>query len=174
LATGDIIGILNSDDVYADENVLADVIQQFQTSNAEALYADLVYVNRENINHVKRKWISGEYKTGMFKKGWMPPHPTFFVKRELYAKFGGFNTEFQTSADYELMLRFIHKHNVRLTYLPRVTIKMRQGGQSNITVKNRIKANREDRKAWKTNELKPGLFTLWAKPLRKVSQLWKR
>ncbi|MFI5203862.1 MAG: glycosyltransferase family 2 protein [Flavobacteriales bacterium] len=174
MSNGDIIGILNSDDVYADENALHDVIAQFEKKQPDALYADLVYVERNNLNAIKRTWISGEYKPDSFRKGWMPPHPTFFVKKQVYEKYGDFNTTLRSAADYELMLRFIHKHAISLAYLPRIITKMRQGGQSNLSLKNRLRANKEDRLAWKINGLKPGLLTLWRKPLRKISQLWKR
>jgi glycosyltransferase len=106
----------------------------------------------------------------MFKKGWMPPHPTFFVKRELYEKYGGFNLSLKSAAYYELMLRFIHKHKAKLAYLPEVSVKMRVGGRSNASLKNRLRANREDRMAWKINGLSPGLFTLIRKPLSKLKQ----
>lgn len=174
MATGDVVGILNSDDVYTDEKVLSDVISRFEKTPAHALYADLVYVERNNLNKIKRKWISGYYKPGAFKKGWMPPHPTFFVKNEVYKKYGIFNTALHSAADYELMLRFIHKHQISVIYLPRIIIKMRQGGKSNASLKNRVNANKEDRLAWKINGLKPGILTLWLKPVRKIPQLWKR
>lgn len=170
LATGDIIGILNSDDFYADENVLNDVVQLFENTHADAIYADLQYVDANDIRKVKRHWKSGKYNPGDFLFGWMPPHPTFFVRKEVYEKYGIFNESFRSAADYELMLRFIHKHQISIEYLPRVIVKMRSGGQSNITAKNRIKANLEDRKAWEINGLKPYFFTLFLKPLRKLKQ----
>lgn len=170
LATGDIIGILNSDDFYADENVLNDVALLFENTHADAIYADLQYVDANDTRKVKRYWKSEKYKPGDFLFGWMPPHPTFFVRKEVYEKYGIFNENFRSAADYELMLRFIHKHQISIEYLPRVIVKMRSGGQSNITAKNRIKANLEDRKAWEINGLKPYFFTLFLKPLRKLKQ----
>lgn len=171
-ATGDIIGILNADDMYQDENVLATVSQSI--GKADALYADLVYVEAKNTRKIVRHWKSGKYKPGAFVKGWMPPHPTFFVKREIYTKYGGFNTNLQTSADYEIMLRFIHRHGISLSYLPQVITRMRTGGQSNASLRSRLKANREDKLAWYLNGLKPAWFTLYAKPLRKLNQFMKR
>lgn len=170
MATGDIIGILNSDDFYADDNVLNDVVTTFEKSKADSIYADLQYVDANNTQKIKRYWKSGTYKPGDFLFGWMPPHPTFFVKREVYEKYGLFNESLRSAADYELMLRFIHKHQISVDYLPRVIVKMRSGGQSNVTAKNRIKANLEDRKAWEINNLKPYFFTLFLKPLRKLKQ----
>ncbi len=103
----------------------------------------------------------------------MPPHPTFFVKRELYEKWGNFNLQLKTSADYELMLRFIHKHNIKLEYIPSVLVKMRTGGVSNISFSNRLKANKEDKQAWTINNLRPFWFTLYLKPLKKITQFIK-
>lgn len=173
-AGGDIVGILNSDDIYADELVLMDVAKIFENQETEAVYADLVYVERSDTDKIKRKWISGKYTHGDFRKGWMPPHPTFFVKKSVYDKYGAFNLDFSSAADYELMLRFIHKHQIKIDYLPRVIIKMRVGGQSNVTLKNRLNANKEDQKAWQVNGLKPGKFTFIRKPLSKLGQFFKK
>jgi glycosyltransferase involved in cell wall biosynthesis len=171
-ATGDVIAFLHSDDIYIDNFVLQKYAELFKKSNCDAIYSDLYYVNRDNLDAVVRKWKSGNYEDGMFLNGWMPPHPTFFVKREIYKAYGKFNLDFKTAADYELMLRFIHKHKIRLQYLPEFTIKMRVGGKSNITVKSRIKANLDDRKAWEINRIKPRFYTLWLKPLRKLFQFF--
>lgn len=173
-ATGQIIGILNSDDIYADDSVLQDVAACFQDPAVQGVYANLEYVDREKTDKVIRYWKAGGYETGHFRKGWMPPHPTFFVRREVYEEFGSYNTELRSAADYEFMLRVIHKHGIIVKYLDRVTTKMRVGGQSNVTLSNRIKANKEDRLAWKMNGLKPGPLTLIRKPLSKFSQFIKR
>ena len=170
ISTGDIIGTLHSDDVFAYPNVLQDVENIFITTKADAVYADLDYVKYNNIEKIERKWRSGKYKKDAFLNGWMPPHPTLFVKKEIYNKLGVFNLEFKTTADYELMLRFIHKHKIKLAYLPKVTVKMRMGGLSNSTLRHRIFANKEDRKAWVVNGLKPRFYTLYLKPLRKIFQ----
>jgi glycosyltransferase involved in cell wall biosynthesis len=170
LATGDVIGILNSDDFYADANVITDIVSTFEKTNALGVYADLVYVNRDNVDKITRTWKSGVYEEGKFLFGWMPPHPTFFVKREVYQAYGHYTTELRSSSDYEFMLRVIHKEKISVGYLPRVITKMRVGGQSNVTLTNRKKANREDRRAWKMNGLKPYFFTIALKPLRKIPQ----
>lgn len=173
--TGDVIGILNSDDFYADENVLEDIMDVFlKNPELESIYADLVYVDRLMEERILRYWKSGAYKKGQFLKGWMPPHPTFFVRKNVYTRFGGYNLELKSSSDYEFMLRVLHKHEISTKYLPRVITKMRAGGQSNISLKNRIRANKEDRKAWKMNGLKPRPFTLLLKPLSKLKQWRKR
>lgn len=173
LASGEVVGILHSDDFYTDNTVIENVANTFIKTNCEGLYADLYYVDKSNTNKIIRKWNSGTYKENSFLFGWMPPHPTFFVKKEIYNKFGSFNLDFKTSADYELMLRFIFKNKIKLTYLPQYIVKMRMGGQSNVTTKNRITANLEDRKAWEVNHIKPYFFTLFLKPLRKITQFLK-
>lgn len=169
-AEGNIIGILHSDDIYAYSEVLQDIENVFTTTNVDAVYSDLDYVSFENTDRVKRKWRSGSYNENSFIFGWMPPHPTFFVKKEIYEKYGLYNIDFKTAADYELMLRFIYKHKIKLGYLPKVTVKMRMGGLSNSSIKHRLFANREDKKAWIINGLKPKFFTIYFKPLRKIFQ----
>lgn len=174
LATGDLVGIIHSDDFYTNPNVISEVAKTITENMADAVYADLYYVDKDDTSRIFRKWKSGVYKHGMFLNGWMPPHPTFFVKKEVYDKYGLFNLQLKSAADYELMLRFIHKHQIKVAYLPEFIIKMRVGGKSNVSLKNRIRANQEDRKAWKINGLKPRLYTLYVKPLRKIVQLFKK
>lgn len=173
-ATGEIVGILNSDDFYADNKVLSNVVTRFKESGAEAVYADLVYVERDNPSKVIRYWKSKPYKPGMFRKGWMPAHPTFFLKNECYRTHGAYSTELRSAADYELMLRMLEKHKISAVHLPRVLTKMRVGGQSNVSLKNRILANKEDRRAWKMNGLTPAWYTLTVKPLSKLSQFIRK
>ena len=173
-ASGDVIGILNSDDFYSNENIIEKVVKQFEVIDCDALYGDLLYVDANNTNNIKRRWVSGNYERKDFLKGWMPPHPTFFVKKEVYEKYGVFNLDLGSAADYELMLRFMFKHNIKTVYLPEVMIHMRTGGVSNKSLVNRLRANRGDRQAWRVNGLKPGLFTLTLKPLRKVGQFFKK
>lgn len=172
LASGDVIGILHSDDFYTGNSVLQKVADTFQKNNADAVYANLYYVDKDNTDKIKRKWHSGNYTEGAFLNGWMPPHPTFFVKKEIYNKYGTFNLQFTSAADYELMLRFIHKNKIKLAYLDEFIVKMRTGGKSNVTVKNRVNANLEDRKAWEVNGLKPRFYTLTLKPFRKIIQFF--
>ena len=174
LATGDIIANLNSDDFYIDNHVITDVVATFEKEKTDALYADLYYVDAIDTNKIIRYWKSKQYKEGLFLKGWMPPHPTFFVKKEVYQKYGLFDLQFKSAADYEIMLRFIHRYKVSISYLPRVIVKMRVGGVSNASLSNRIKANQEDRKAWEVNGLKPNALTLIFKPLSKLNQFFKK
>jgi glycosyltransferase len=170
LASGDIIGMLHADDFYANSTVIEQVVALFENSDTDSLYSDLDYVDPENTSKIIRHWVSGKYKAGKFLFGWMPPHPTFFVKRFIYDQLGLFNLELKSAADYELMLRYIHKNNIKTAYLPLVTVKMRAGGMSNKSLSNRIRANNEDRKAWELNGLKPYFFTLYLKPIRKIFQ----
>ncbi|MFN7686587.1 MAG: glycosyltransferase family 2 protein [Sphingobacteriales bacterium] len=169
-ATGDIVGILNSDDFYASENVLREVVDTFEQSGCDAVYGDLQYVDKDDVSKVVRYWRSGPYQQGAFKWGWMPPHPSFFVRHTLYDRCGLFNLDMKTAADYELMLRMIHKEGASLQYLPNVLVKMRTGGASNSSLASRLKANADDRKAWDVNGLKPYWFTMYLKPIRKITQ----
>jgi len=172
VTTGDIIGILNSDDFYPNENVIEKIVDLFNSENYDASYGDLIYIDSEDITKVKRLWISGSYNHKNFLRGWMPPHPTFFVRKSVYEKYGLFNISLWGAADYELMLRFLFKNKISVGYLPSVVVHMRTGGQSNTSIFNRIKANIEDRKAWKINDLKPKWYTLYLKPLNKISQFF--
>ena len=165
---GDVIAILNSDDVYAFKSVVSEMVNAL--GNNDAVYADLVYVGSNDLNSVKRVWKAGSYKKGLFYFGWMPPHPTFFVKKKCYDELGTYSLDLNTSSDYELMLRFIHKFNISISYLQKTIVKMRLGGASNASIKNRLLANREDKKAWKINGLKPKAYTFLLKPLRKLNQ----
>lgn len=169
-ATGDIVAILNSDDFYNSSYVLSAVAFQFRDQNIDAVYGDLQYVKQDNTNIVSRYWKAGKFSPSKFFYGWMPPHPAFFVRRKVYDQVGLFNTTLRTSADYELMLRILVKHKVKAAYLPAVLVKMREGGLSNSSLSHRIKANKEDRLAWKLNGLQPNFFTLYLKPIRKIFQ----
>lgn len=173
MATGDVIGILNSDDFYTHPQVLSRVVAQMEASGADLLYADLQYVDAVQTDRVIRHWKAGAYRHGQFLRGWMPPHPTLFVRRQVYEKFGLFNTKLRFSADYELMLRFLHRHRASVCYLPEVIVRMRTGGLSNASFRNRLRANREDRLAWQINGLEPRFYTRYMKPLSKLGQYFK-
>lgn len=174
LATGDIIGILNADDFYASPEILAKVSRSFTDSRINACYGDLLYVDSKDTNTVRRYWRSGQFTPNRFYWGWMPPHPTFFVRRSVYEKFGGFNLDLGSAADYEIMLRLLVRHRIQATYIPEVLVKMRTGGVSNASLQNRIKANKMDRQAWRVNSLRPYPWTLWLKPARKIGQYFVR
>lgn len=174
LATGDIIGILNADDFYAHDRVLEKVSGCMSEGAIDSCYGDLVYVDSADIRKIRRYWRSGAYSRNRFFYGWMPPHPTFFVRREVYERYGSFDLSLGTSSDYELMLRFLVKHSITAIYIPEVLVKMRMGGQSNASIKSRLAANNMDRKAWAINGLVPRPWTLWMKPLSKVGQYFTK
>ena len=135
---------------------------------------DLVYVDANDTDRVVRYWRSWDYKPKKFYWGWMPPHPTFFVRREVYERCGLFNPDLGTAADYELMLRFLVRYKITSAYLSEIIIKMRSGGASNASLINRLRANRMDRLAWEVNGLRPYPWTLWMKPLRKIPQYFRK
>ncbi len=170
MATGDVIGILNADDMYAGPGVIRQVRETFEAPSFDACYGDLLYVYRTGTNKMFRYWKSGNYRPQSFYLGWMPPHPAFFLRSCMYRRYGLFNPALGTAADYELMLRLLLKHRVRAAYIPHVLVRMRTGGASNASLLGRLRANRMDRKAWEVNGLRPYPFTLAAKPLRKIGQ----
>lgn len=174
LATGDVIGTLNADDFYAHGKVLSTVGEVFADPAVQSCYADLVCVDRETTRKVVRYWRAGPFDRKRFYWGWMPPHPTFFVRRSVYERFGGFRLDLGSAADYELTLRFLLKHEVSTRYVPEPLVMMRVGGVSNATLSNRVKANRLCKRAWKINNMKPMPWTLVAMPLSKIGQFFFR
>jgi glycosyltransferase len=173
-ALGPVVGILHADDFYPGGKVLERVADVLRNPQIGACYGDLCYVDRDNPDRVVRYWRAGPFSPARFRHGWMPPHPTFFLRRELYERFGGYRTDLGTAADYELMLRMLLRHGVRAVYIPRVLVHMRVGGASNRSLAARLAANRMDRAAWRVNDLRPLPWTTLAKPLRKVGQWWRR
>lgn len=161
MVTGEIIGILNSDDFYKNNKVLSVINKIFQTNNIDAVYADLEYIDPINTERVTRKWISGPYNEKKIANGWIFPHPTFFVKKETYSKYGKFNLKFKIAADYELMLRFIKLHKIKVYYLPQIIVSMRNNGTSGLNFKQRRKGWKELKLSWTENKLQvPFLFLL--------------
>jgi len=146
------------------------VAKVFEDDQVQACYGDLEYVSAKSRNIVLRTWKSGHFSPCSFYWGWMPPHPTFFVRKTVYDRVGLFNTKLRTAADYEMMLRILVKYRMKTSYIPQVIVKMRAGGMSNASMKNRIRANFEDREAWRINNLRPYFFILYLKPLRKLTQ----
>ena len=173
-ATGDVVGILNSDDFYPNSFVISNVASTFEKQRCDAVYGDLVYVKFFNIDKIVRYWQSGSYTIYKIKNGWMLPHPTFFVKKYLYDKYGYYNTDFKTAADYEMILKLLYKHNIKVFYIPMILVNMRIGGASNSSILNRIRANKEDGLAWTKNQLNKPLFVRIKKPLLKVKQFFLR
>lgn len=172
-ATGDVIGFLNADDSYVGNRVLERVAQAFEQHQADSVYGDLCYVSEEDTSKVVRFWRAGKCTEKSFLNGWMPPHPTFFVKRSVLEQFGIFDPTFRFAGDYELILRLLYKHRISTHYLPFCLVKMRIGGAGNRWMENRLIANLEDRLAWKKNHLSPRAYTTFLKPLRKILQYVK-
>lgn len=173
MATGDVIGILNSDDCYANGDIIACAVDCISNNKVESCYGDLVYVNARDANRAVRCWKSGGYKRDNFKKGWMPPHPTFFVRRYLYEKYGLFNLTFPLAADYELMLRMLYKNNVSTAYTNRCMVKMRTGGRNHPGILNTFNNMLSDYRAWRVNGLTPNPLTFLMKPFFKLPQYVK-
>ncbi|MEW6118088.1 MAG: glycosyltransferase family 2 protein [Nitrospirota bacterium] len=174
LATGDIVGFLHADDLYADKRVIERVVSEMTKHNVDSCYGDLLYVDKHDIEKIIRFWKSCNYAGNLFYRGWMPPHPTFFVKKKIYDNYGYFNTDFRIAADYELMLRFLVKHKITTHYIPEVLIKMRVGGASNRNLRNMIVKTAEDYKAWKINNLDRKFYTIPLKNISKLPQFFKK
>ncbi len=143
-ATGDIVGFLHSDDFFAHSEVLDNIIQKFKNSNIDAVYGDLEYVSQKNINKTIRKWKSSPFKSKFIKYGWMPPHPTLYVKRKIINSLNGFDPSFKISADYMFVLKIFSQPNFNSQYIPQVIVKMRTGGMSNKSFTKIILKSKED------------------------------
>lgn len=173
LATGDIIGTLNSDDLYWDDHSLAKIISAFQKdATLDAVYGDLVYVAKTDTNKTIRFWKSRPFTKGLFSKGWMPPHPTFFIKREIYQRLGLFDLEFKLAADFELMLRFLEIGEIRSIYIPHILVRMRMGGATNKSIRNIYRANRECVRAAQKNGIRTPTWFIPRKLTSKVFQFF--
>lgn len=171
-ANGDIIGFLNSDDFYANNNVLYKISNLFQNNPIiDACYSDLIYTDKKDIAKNIRIWKSNKFIPGLFSKGWCPPHPTFFVRRSVYENFGTFNLKYNISSDVELMMRFLEVNKINVCYVPEVWVKMRMGGLSNKNFKNIIKQNQEVLLAMKSNGLHFNFFVfLFHKVISRLKQ----
>lgn len=173
LATGDVIGFLHSDDFYLHDQVVEMIVKHFQENDCDGVYGDLIYVDQEHTDRVVRHWESGEFKYEKLKKGWMPPHPAFFIKREVYENFGVFDTSFKISADYNFMLKILSSQDLKVCYLPNVLYVMRVGGASNKSLKNLYKKSTEDLKALRANNI-GNFVTLFLKNISKIPQFFKK
>lgn len=170
LATGDIIGFLHSDDVFADENSAAKIAEAFSV-NTDGVYSDLVYTPKGDISKILRYWESRSYTPELLSRGWMPAHPTLYLRREVYERFGMFDLNFRIAADYDFILR-VFKSGINTVYIPEVLYKMRLGGASNRSLKNIVRKSREDYRAIKANRV-GGLGTLFIKNFSKIGQFFK-
>lgn len=173
LATGDVVGFLHSDDLYQNNKVIETVVEAFKQYEVDSIYGDLTYVDKVDTNKVIRYWVSGDFSLKKLRRGWMPPHPTFFVKRSVYEQAGNFDTGFKIAADYDLILRCLGKHKVSTHYIPDILIKMRVGGESNKSLKNIIQKSKEDLRALKDNEI-GHIGSLFFKNISKIPQFLVR
>ena len=170
MATGDIIGTLNSDDMLASTDVISRIVDSFETKKVDAIYGDLVYVAPDDTAQVLRKWKGGEFSIKRFHYGWMPAHPTFYFHRSLLETCGYYETHFFTAADYEFMVRYLYYHKVSAAYIPKLIVKMRNGGMSNNNIFRRLRANRRDYLAMKKNKVPMPLVVSILKPVIKLHQ----
>lgn len=168
-ATGEVIGLLHSDDFFADNQVLADIANAFKEPDIEAVFGDLQYVSKANTNSVIRYWRAGHYSRARLGRGWMPPHPTLFLRRSVIERWGGFDTRFRIAADYDAILRYFGRGNIRAAYIPRVLVKMRLGGESNRSLGKIWRKSLEDYRALKKNGV-GGVGALIWKNVSKVGQ----
>lgn len=174
IATGDVIGFLNADDVFAHKHVLSRITKVFRDPVIEACYADLIYVDQYNPHKIVRYWKSGPYVDGLFEKGWMPAHPTFYVRRAVYEKFGGFDLTYKRQSDFELTMRFLKIHGLRAMYIPEVWVHMRVGGLSNNSLIGLFRGNLEAYQACRKHGLAVGPLFIPKKILSRIPQYFRR
>jgi glycosyltransferase involved in cell wall biosynthesis len=174
LATGDIVGILNSDDFYKDNFVIEKIMNIFKKESIDSMFADLIYVRAENLDKTIRYFDSSKFKPSRFAYGFMPAHPTFFVKREVYEKYGLFRTDLKISADFDILVRFLYTHKITYRYLQEVLVKMRVGGVSTGGFRSKLLLNREVLQVCADNNIKTNLFKILLKYPHKIICLFKK
>ena len=170
MATGDIIGILNSDDMLASSATISGIVDCFRQNEVDSIFGDLVYVDAMDTSRIYRYWKGATYNRKAFQWGWMPAHPTFYLRREVVESLGGYKTHFHSAADFEFMTRYLYKHRVSSCYHPELIVKMRKGGMSNCGWQRRLRANRRDYLALKQNSVPFPFFASIIKPIRKLPQ----
>lgn len=173
LATGEVVGLVHADDIFADDDVLASVAEAFADPAVDAVYGDLDYVAKDDPDRIIRHWQAGPYSRARLLAGWMPPHPTLFVRRRVFETHGLFDTSFRIAADYDEILRYFGVAGIRSAYIPRVLVKMRVGGESNRSLAAIVEKTREDYRALKKNRI-GGVATLVGKNVSKVPQFFRR
>ena len=176
IATGDIIGFLNSDDFYANNKVISKVVSEFERDSLlDACYSDLIYTKKNDTSQNVRYWKSNKFTVGLFSKGWCPPHPTFFVRRSVYERLGIFDLNYQIASDVDLMMRFLEIHKIKSKYIPEVWVKMRMGGTTNKNLKNIWLQNKEIIHSFNKNNLSVNLLKfLVFKIISRALQFLKR
>jgi glycosyltransferase len=168
-ASGEVIGLMHSDDAFAHSQVLEKVAARFADPKVDGVYGDLQYVKANDPTRVIRHWHSGPYKPSLLKRGWMPPHPTLYLRREVFDSYGLYDTSFSIAADYDAMLRYLVQGQITLAYVPEVLVKMRLGGESNRSLGRILRKSSEDLRAIRNNGV-GGIGTLAAKNLSKLGQ----
>lgn len=174
LATGDIIGILNSDDFYDNDHIISDVVSNFKSKKVDLIFGDIVYVKPDNLEKITRYYSSANFSPNKFAWGWMPAHPSCFFKREVYEKYGYFKTDYKISADYELLTRFMAKYKISYDYIPQVFVKMRTGGASTANFKSNWILNKEIVRACRENGIKTNIYKVLLKYFVKIFELIRR
>lgn len=174
MATGDVVGILNSDDVFYDEYAVEKIVEAFETHRVDAVFGNLYFVKKNELNTVVRVWNGSPYTPDAFRRGWHPAHPTFYVRRECYVRLGGYDISFEVSADFELMLRFIGKARISTFYLDRYLVKMRVGGESTGSIRKMVKGNVNVLRAFKKNGIRVSWFYPVMRLLPKIMSVFKR
>lgn len=174
LATGEVVGFLNSDDVFADSGVVSRIVQAMVNPAIEACYGDLVYVTQDDMNKVVRYWKSREYSHGLFDHGWVPAHPTFYARRVLYQQYGGFDLDMRLAADFDILLRFFEVHRITSVYIPEVLVKMRLGGATNASFGNVFRQNKEIARAFRKYGLNAGIKPLAFRLMARLLQFLRR
>lgn len=170
VSSGEVVAVLNSDDVFEDADVIKDVVAQFTQSDADSVYGDIVYVRQDNIERVVRYWRSGRGGRQQLERGWTPPHTAFFVRKSAYDKSGPYDISYRIASDYEMTLRLLYKFNITTAYLPRVCTRMRLGGMSNRDIPSMLKKSSEDLRACMSHGLPHPRVTVAMKNFRKLSQ----
>jgi glycosyltransferase involved in cell wall biosynthesis len=175
LASGNVVGILNADDFLAGTLVAWKILVALDMSPVDGVYGDLLYVRWRNGSwNQHRYWRAGRSGRDRLRAGWMPPHPTLYLRASVYHEVGRFRTDFASAADYEFTLRLMKYPHIMLHYVPEIFVCMGVGGMSNCSLRHRWLAHRMDWRAWAVNKLSPGFLTLPLKPLRKLPQFWRR
>lgn len=172
-ATSEVVGFLHSDDFFAHDRVLAQIAAAFEDPDVEAVFSDLDYVSQSDTTRVVRHWATGPFALGRLKWGWMPAHPTLYLRRSVYEKIGSFDTSFRIAADYDFILRYFSQTNKRSVYIPEVLYKMRLGGESNRDLRRIGRKSKEDYRAIRRNGV-GGPLTLTMKNLSKLGQFLTR
>lgn len=173
VSSGDVVGFLNADDRYEYDGVLKDYEKAFEKFEVDACYGDLIYVRKDNWDDITRFWESRSYENGLCAKGWMPPHPTFYARTEIYEQLGYYDTRFHIQADFEMMYRLLDVHRIKTHYIPKVMVRMRAGGESNASIRNIIHGNREAIEACRKYGYRAGILFVARKLARKIPQYLK-